>query len=216
MRRLPLLALLVVTTTAGAVDYRELRANFDDYLARAGGGMADAQATAREAKEAEDLSIARGAAEQIRRDFQARQSGTPASAITKKKPPITAGSIGVVDPSDPAPPRDAKRVHGGTGLLRPAAPAGYVWLFALDPSDFSIAPGDPEMLTREQRRLLESESAQRARARFPFLADRKDPRRSQFDHFLRDHAEMPLFQTLFSLTRWPELAAAECGRLNQW
>lgn len=213
--RLPLLGLLAFATTASAFDYRELRANFDDYLLRAPVTSADPQAVARQARDAEALAAAQAAAARIRREFEMREPGAPAPSPVKKKAPITSASIGVVDAPHPQ-PRDAKRVHGATGPNRPEAPTGYVWLFALDPSDFSIAPKDPEMLTRENRRQLESESAQRARDRYPFLADRKDPRRSQFDHFLRDHADMPLFKTLFSLTRWPELAAGECGRLNQW
>jgi hypothetical protein len=215
--RLPLLGLLVFATTASAVDYRELRANFDDYLVRAPNPGSDPQAAARRAKDAEALTAAQIAADQIRKDFEAQLPSPPAAAPTRKKAPITSASIGVSDSADTPPvPRDTRRVHGATAPVRPAPPTGYVWLFTLDPSDFSVAPRDPEMLTGGNRRQLESESAQRARDRYPFLADRRDPRRSQFDHFLRDHADMPLFKTLFSLTRWPELAAAECGRLNQW
>jgi hypothetical protein len=43
-----------------------------------------------------------------------------------------------------------------------------------------------------------------------------DPRRVQFDHFLRAHSELPLFKQLFSFTCWPELAARECATLNKW
>ena len=44
--------------------------------------------------------------------------------------------------------------------------------------------------------------------------------RARFDELIfRDneqHASLPLFKTLFGLTRWPELAAEECARLNRW
>lgn len=94
-------------------------------------------------------------------------------------------------------------------------PDGYVWLF-FEPTDFHLAPRDPEDLTADQWNARVAESARRVKQRYAFLADKSDPRRRQFDAFVTKYANAPTYSTLFSLSCWPELAAAECARLNHW
>lgn len=100
---------------------------------------------------------------------------------------------------------------------RGAAPMGMVWIFperSAQPS--ALAPIETAEMTEEQGKAAAQASHKRTVEKYPFLANKADPRRVQFDGFLKQAWDSAHYETMFSLRDWREYAADECALIFGW
>lgn len=218
---------MAVALTASAAESRlsqrtgrELAASLDEMLMRLDSAQATLDELAALERDRAERAAAQQAAERIARRLVAEREAAAAVAAEPTPAQPTASSGGVIRRGaetiviSPRPARKTKDPRG-------EPPAGYVWLFAhpadrSTTADLTLAPLDPEEMTDAEWDSRVRRSAARARLRFPFLAKKDDPRREQLDVFVEEREWRIDYATLFGLSCWPELAAAECAREFEW
>lgn len=96
-------------------------------------------------------------------------------------------------------------------------PTGMVWVFSeTSAQPWALAEPDPADMTEDQAKAAEAASYKRVLDRYPFLADKADPRRALLEEFIASAAESPRYEVMFTLTSWREYAADECALLHGW